>query len=108
MNFETLLHYQMLYDRTQTVPKCVDPPASVPTEGVVSRPVEESDVTAENRDGFDSRGSAAAGDRELTSAVQPSSEGEEEDTGLVLQEFKGTRTRTGSKLITCQIFHIAT
>ena len=60
----------------------MDPPASVHTEGAVSRPAEESDVTAGDRDGLDSVGVAAAGNRELISAVQPSEEGEEEGTGF--------------------------
>ena len=75
------------------MPKCVDPPASVHTEGALSRPAEESDVTAGDRDGFDSLGVTAAGNRELTSAVQPSSEGEEEGTDLVSSGFDGIYTR---------------
>ena len=83
----------MLHDPTQTVPKCADPPSSVYTEGAISRPTEESNVTA----GGAARGSAvsaaAADDRELTSAVQPSSDAEEEGNGLVPQNLYGTCTR---------------
>ena len=68
--FDTLFHFQMPHDPSQTVPKCVDPPASVYTEGAISRPTEEeSNVTT----GGAARGSAffagAADDRELISAV---------------------------------------
>ena len=72
----------------------MDPPASVYTEGAVSRPTEEeSNVTA----GGAARGSAvfaaAADDRELVSAMQPSSDAEDEGNSLVAQNLNGTCTR---------------
>ena len=43
---------------------------------------------------------AAAGNRTLISAVQPSSEGEEEGIGLVSQGFNVTCIKTGTNLVT--------